>query len=151
MREIANLEALKALVGQEVALTDWMTITQERINQFADATNDHQWIHVDAQRCKKESPFGTTIAHGYLTLSLLPGMLESAIRMVDANMVLNYGLNKMRFPSPVPVNSRLRLRLILSKVEEFSGGAQCEWLATIEREGSDKPACVAEVLLRRYP
>ena len=151
MRDIANLEELKTLVGKEVALTEWITITQERINLFADATNDHQWIHVDAERCKRESPFGCTIAHGYLTLSLLSGMLESAMRMVDARMVLNYGLNKLRFPSPVPVDSRLRLRLILSKVEEIDGGAQCEWRAMIEREGSDKPACVAEVLLRRYP
>jgi acyl dehydratase len=151
MREIATLAELKTLVGQQVALTEWMTITQERINQFADATDDHQWIHIDPERCKRESPFGTTIAHGYLTLSLLPGMLASAFTMVDAKMVLNYGLNRLRFPAPVPVGSRLRLRLILSKVEEFDGGAQCEWLATIEREGSDKPACVAEVLLRRYP
>lgn len=151
MREIANLAELKSLVGQQVALTDWIVITQQRIDLFADATDDHQWIHVDAERCKRESPFGTTIAHGYLTLSLLSGMLESAFKMVDAKMVLNYGLNKLRFPAPVPVGSRLRLRLVLSKVDEFDGGAQCEWLATIEREGSDKPACVAEVLLRRYP
>jgi acyl dehydratase len=151
MRDIANLAELKTLIGQEVALTDWIMITQERINLFADATDDHQWIHVDIERCARESPFGSTIAHGFMTLSLLSGMLESAFRMVDARMVLNYGLNKLRFPSPVPVNSRLRLRLLLSKVEEFDGGAQCEWLATIEREGSDKPACVAEVLLRRYP
>ncbi len=151
MREIATLAELQTLVGEEVAVTQWITITQERINQFADATDDHQWIHIDAERCQRESPFGTTIAHGYLTLSLLSGMLASAFRMVDAKMVLNYGLNKLRFPSPVPVNSRLRLRLVLSKVEEFDGGAQCEWQATIEREGGDKPACVAEVLLRRYP
>lgn len=151
MREIANLAELKSLIGQQVALTEWTAITQERINLFADATNDHQWIHVDVERCRRESPFGCTIAHGYMTLSLLSGMLESAFVMVDATMVLNYGLNKLRFPSPVPVNSRLRLRLTLLKVEEFDGGAQCEWQATIEREGSDKPACVAEVLLRRYP
>ncbi len=151
MREIANLVELKSLIGQQVALTEWIEITQERIKLFADATNDHQWIHVDVERCRRESPFGCTIAHGYMTLSLLSGMLESAFVMVDANMVLNYGLNKLRFPAPVPVNSRLRLRLTLLKVEEFDGGAQCEWQATIEREGSDKPACVAEVLLRRYP
>ncbi|MES2299235.1 MAG: MaoC family dehydratase [Pseudomonadota bacterium] len=151
MREVASLAELKSLLGQEVALSDWVEITQQRVNTFADATGDHQWIHVDVERARRESPFGGTIAHGFLTLSLLPGMLENALLMSDVKMVVNYGLNKLRFPAPVPVGSRLRARLSLQAVADIEGGAQCEWLATIELEGSAKPACVAELVLRRYP
>lgn len=151
MRDFATLDALKAVVGQEVAVSDWVMVTQERVNLFADATNDHQWIHVDLERCKSESPFGGPIAHGFLTLSLVSALFEQSVRMVDANMVVNYGLNKVRFPAPVPVGSRVRARLTLAKVEDIDGGAQLEWNVVVEREGGSKPVCVAELLLRRYP
>jgi acyl dehydratase len=151
MREIANLAETKALVGQEVALSEWVEITQERINGFADATNDHQWIHVDAERCRRESPYGTTVAHGFLTLAMVPAMLQSALRLVDVGMAINYGLNKVRFPAPVPVGSRLRARLTILAVHDLADGAQIDWGVAIEREGGDKPVCVAEFLMRRYP
>jgi acyl dehydratase len=150
MRDIASLEEMRALVGTEVAVSDWVEITQERVNQFAVATNDHQWIHVDVERARRESPFGATIAHGFLTLSLVPAMLESALRMVDMKMGLNYGLNKVRFPAPVPVGSRLRARMSIVSIEDIEGGAQVAWGVVIERDGSTKPVCVAEFLMRRY-
>jgi len=150
MREIESLAALKELIGQEVAVTDWVEITQERINLFADATGDHQWIHVDVERSKRESPFGGPIAHGFLTLSLLPMMMGSAIVMRDVKMGVNYGLNKVRFPAPVPVGSRVRGRMKLLSVEDIPGGAQMVWEVTMEREGGDKPVCVAESVSRRY-
>ena len=149
MREIANLAELKALVGQEVAMSAWVEVTQARIDQFADATGDRQWIHVDPQRCQRESPFGCTVAHGFLTLSLLSGMLGNALSMPDMKMGINYGLNKVRFPAPVPVCSRLRARITLLTVSDIEGGAQLEWEVSIEREGSTKPVCVAEFLMRR--
>lgn len=151
MREFATLADMRGLVGQEVALTDWVVIEQQRVNLFADATDDHQWIHLDVERCKKESPFGGPIAHGFLTLSLVSHLFESAIRMLDATMVVNYGLNRVRFPAPVLVGSRVRARLTLHKIDDIDGGAQMEWHVVIEREGQTKPACVAELLLRRYP
>ncbi len=151
MREFANLAEMRALAGQELAVSDWVDVTQERVNLFAEATNDHQWIHVDLERCKRESPFGGPIAHGYLTLSLVSSLFENAIRMLDATMVVNYGLNKLRFPAPVPVGSRVRARMTLQKIEDIDGGAQLEWLVVVEREGGTKPVCVAELLMRRYP
>lgn len=150
MREIASLEELKGLIGQEVAVSDWVEINQDRINMFAEATGDHQWIHLDAERCRKESPYGGTIAHGFLTLSLLPMLLQSAMRMTDVKMGVNYGLNKVRFSAPVPVDSKLRARMTLLSVDDIPGGAQVVWSVTIEREGSDKPVCVAESITRRY-
>ncbi len=150
MRVIASVEELKSLVGKEVAVTDWITITQERINLFAQATGDHQWIHVDADRARKESPYGTTIAHGFLTLSLLPMIMEGAVTMSMAKMGVNYGLNKVRFPAPVPVDSRIRGRMTLKEVEDIEGGVQMTWSVTLERDGSDKPVCVAESVSRRY-
>ncbi len=150
MREIHNLAELKTLIGQEVAVSDWVDISQERINTFADATGDHQWLHVDVERAKRESPFKGPIAHGFLTLSLLPMLLENAIHMTDVKIAVNYGLNKVRFPAPVLVNSRLRARLKLLEVEDITDGAQMIWEVIIEREGSDKPVCVAESILRRY-
>jgi acyl dehydratase len=150
MREIASLEELKGLVGTEVAVSDWLEVTQQRIDTFADATSDHQWIHVDPERCARESPFRRPVAHGFLTLSLLPAMFENALRMLDVRMVLNYGLNKVRFPAPVPVDSRLRARLTLEGVEEIEGGAQLVWSVVVEGEGMPKPVCVAEFLMRRY-
>jgi acyl dehydratase len=151
MREVASLAELKALLGTEVAVSDWFEVSQGRIDTFADATDDHQWIHVDPARCSSESPFGAPVAHGFLTLSLLPAMLENALYMSDVKMGLNYGLNKVRFPAPVPVGSRVRARLHLGAVEEFEGGAQLAWEVTVEREDSGKPVCVAEFLVRRYP
>lgn len=151
MREFATLDAMRALVGQEVAVSDWLQIAQERVNQFADATDDHQWIHVDLARARTESPFGGPIAHGFLTLSLLSALFERTIRMVDATMVINYGLNKVRFPAPVPVGSRVRARLTLASIEDLPQGAQLAWHVLVECEDASKPVCVAELLLRRYP
>ena len=151
MRNIADLQELKALVGAEVALSDWIEMSQQRVDTFADATSDHQWIHVDVERCKRESPFGGPVAHGFLTLSLLPAMFENALRMLDVRMALNYGLNKVRFPAPVPVGSRLRARLTLVSVDDIAGGAQLVWSVVIECEGGERPVCVAEFVMRRYP
>ncbi|MDM5180348.1 MaoC family dehydratase [Massilia sp. DJPM01] len=150
MREFSSLAEMQALVGQELAVSDWVEITQERVNLFADATDDHQWIHVDLERCARESPFGGPVAHGFLTLSLISGLFDRTLRMVDAKMVVNYGLNKVRFPAPVPVGSRVRARLALQQVEPIEGGAQLAWSVVVEREGGTKPVCVAELLIRRY-
>jgi acyl dehydratase len=151
MREFASLADMRPLVGQEVALSDWVLVSQERVQLFADATDDHQWIHLDVERCERESPFGGPIAHGFLTLSMISRLFDNAIRMTDATMVVNYGLNKVRFPAPVPVGSRVRARLTLQKVDDIDDGAQLEWAVLIEREGGTKPVCVAELLIRRYP
>lgn len=150
MREIASLTELHTLIGQEVAVSDWIEITQDRVNRFADATGDHQWIHLDVERAKRESPYGGTIAHGFLTLSLLPMFFEQSIVMRDVKMGVNYGTNKVRFPAPVPVGSRLRARIKLLSLEAFDGGAQLVWHVTMEREGGDKPVCVVESITRRY-
>lgn len=150
MRDFATLADMQAAIGQEVAVSEWVEISQQRIALFADATDDHQWIHVDAERAARESPFGGTVAHGFLTLSMLPALLTRALRMVDMKMGLNYGLNKVRFPAPVPAGSRIRLRLKIAAIDEIEGGAQVEWHMTVEREGGDKPVCVAEFLMRRY-
>jgi acyl dehydratase len=150
MRVIASMEELKTLVGQEVAVSDWVEVSQQRVQLFADATDDHQWIHVDVERSRRESPYGGTIAHGFLTLSLLPMLMESAVSMPDCGMAVNYGINKVRFPAPVPVGSRLRGRMTLMTVEDIEGGAQITWKVAIERDGGDKPVCVAESVLRRY-
>ena len=149
MRTFQTIAELKDLVGQEVGVSDWITVTQERIQLFADATNDHQWIHVDVERAKA-GPFGTTIAHGFLTLSLLPEMAASAFGVRETRMGVNYGLNKVRFPAPVPSGSRLRGRFKLIDYEPLEGGAQLTVQVTMEREGSDKPVCIAESIGRRY-
>lgn len=150
MRHIASVEELRSLVGKEVAVTEWFTVSQERVNLFAEATGDHQWIHIDVERSKKESPYGTTIAHGFLTLSLLPMIMQSAVSMPESRLSVNYGLNKVRFPAPVPVDSKVRGRLSLKEVEDIEGGVQVTWSVSIEREGGDKPVCVAESIARRY-
>ena len=150
MRTIATLEELKSLVGQEVATSDWIEITQDRVNRFADATGDHQWIHVDVERAKAESPFGGPIGHGYLTLSLLIPMWSEVLVVSDAVMGVNYGLNKVRFPAPVPVGSKLRLTATLTDVEEVAGGLQVTVAAVIEAEGGSKPVCIAEPVYRYY-
>lgn len=149
MRSFETIAAMKELVGQEIGVSEWITVTQERIQLFADATRDHQWIHLDAERAKA-GPFGATIAHGFFTLSLLPEMSISAFEVRDTRMGVNYGLNKVRFPAPVPSGSRLRGRFKLVDYEPLEGGAQLTVQVTMEREGSDKPVCVAESLSRRY-
>lgn len=151
IREIHSIDELRSLLGQEIGLSDWLEITQERINQFADATGDHQWIHVEVERAQTESPYGTTIAHGFLTLSLLSAFMQQALAFrFPAKMGINYGLNRVRFVSGVPAGSRLRARIALQSIEDFPGGHQFTWLFTVEREGADKPACVAEWLSRTY-
>ncbi len=150
-REITSLEELRSLTGQEVAVGDWFEVTQDRINLFAEATGDHQWIHIDVERSKKESPYGTTIAHGFLTMSLLSYMMSQAVQIkMPVKMGINYGLNKVRFPSAVTAGSKVRARAALQSVEEIPGGRQLVWNITVEREGSDKPCCVAEWLVRYY-
>jgi acyl dehydratase len=150
-REITSLEELRSLVGQEVAVSEWFEVTQDRINMFAEATGDHQWIHLDVERAKKESPYGATIAHGFLTLSLLSYLMSQAVAIkLPIKMGINYGLNKVRFPSAVPSGSKVRARAGLRAVEDIAGGAQLIWNITVERETGDKPCCVAEWLIRYY-
>lgn len=149
MKTFEHLRDLQALVGQEIGVSDWITIEQSRIDQFAHATGDHQWIHVDARRAAA-GPFGSTIAHGFLTLSLLPAFFETAFEVRDSQMGVNYGLNRVRFTAPVPVGSRLRGRFKLLAFEAIEGGAQLVVEASVECEGSAKPVCVAESLTRRY-
>ena len=150
MKVFASLQDVASCVGQEVAVSEWTTITQAQIDQFAQATGDHQWIPVDPQRAA-EGPFGTTIAHGYLTLSLVPKFFDSAMRIDNVRMSINYGLNKVRFMAPVPVNSRLRARISLLACDPVENqGFQQTWQVLVEREGSDKPVCVAETIARRF-
>ena len=149
MIRIATLTSLQERVGQELAVGDWLLVDQAMIDKFADATGDHQWIHIDKERAAK-GPFGTTVAHGYLTLSLLPKLAESAFKVDDVRMGVNYGLNRVRFPAPVPAGSRIRARLKLLSYEPIDGGAQLVMQVTMEREGGDKPVCVAETVSRRY-
>jgi acyl dehydratase len=150
MRSFETLAELAACTGEEVAVSDWTTITQEQVNLFAQATGDHQWIHVDVEKARV-GPFGTPIAHGFLTLSLLPVFFESyEVRQV--RMGLNYGLNKVRFTAPVPVGSRLRGRLTLLSTESIEqDGLQMIWSVVVEREGAERPVCVAESVVRLYP
>ena len=151
MKIFQTLAELTALVGQEVAVSNWLTITQQQINLFADATGDHQWIHVDTEKAAK-GPFGAPIAHGFLTLSLIPQFFESSFDIIGSRMGVNYGLNKVRFTAPVPVGSRLRARMTLLATQAIDNdGVQMTWEVTVEREGLDKPVCVAESLVRRYP
>ena len=142
---------LKERLGQEIGVGDWLEITQDRINRFADATGDRQWIHVDPARAAAESPFKTTIAHGFLSLSLVSVMLRSSITITGVRMAINYGLNRVRFATHVPAGSKVRGRFTLAAVEEIGGSIQATWAVTVEREGEQKPACVAEWLVRYYP
>jgi acyl dehydratase len=146
-RTINGADELKSLVGQHLGSSDWLEITQERVNTFAEATGDHQWIHVDPEKAK-DGPFGGTIAHGYLTMSLGPVLLPQIVTVTGFSMALNYGLNKLRFPSPVPVGSKLRLSAQLAAVEDVAGGVQTTYVLTFEVDGQEKPACVAEALYR---
>ena len=151
MKTFQTLSELAACSGQEVAVSDWITITQQQVNLFAEATGDHQWIHVDPEKAAA-GPFGGTIAHGFLTLSLLPRFFESSFEIIGSRMGVNYGLNKVRFMAPVPVGSRLRARMKLLAAEAIEqAGWQMTWQITVEREGAAKPVCVAESLVRRYP
>lgn len=150
MKTFQTLQEVAALVGQEVAVSDWVTITQDQVNQFAEATGDHQWIHVDVARAQA-GPFGAPIAHGFLTLSLLPQFFDSAMSIVESRMGVNYGLNRVRFMAPVPVGSRLRARIKLLQCDPVEpDGYQMTWEVTVEREGGGKPVCVAESIARRY-
>ncbi len=155
MVRFQTLAQVVALVGQEVAVSDWTLITQSQVQKFAEATGDHQWIHVDVERAKA-GPFGAPIAHGFLTLSLIAKFFDETLQIDEPSMGVNYGLNKVRFMAPVMVGSRLRARLKLLTTETVSGpnesiGVQMTWEVKIEREGSDKPVCIAESLVRRYP
>jgi acyl dehydratase len=143
------MEELEGKVGQEVTVSSWIEVTQERIDRFAEATEDRQWIHVDRERARA-SPFGGTIAHGFLTLSLLPRLAEEVPTLAGRKMGINYGINKLRFTAPVPAGSRVRARFTLARLERIEGGAQLAWAVTVELEGSDKPCLLAEWLVRQY-
>jgi acyl dehydratase len=150
MRIFKDMAEMKACVGQEIAVSDWLTVTQERVNQFAEATGDHQWIHVDPERAKA-GPFGAPIAHGFLTLSLIPYFFEKSLSTPSVKMGVNYGLNRVRFMAPVKVGAKLRAKIKLLTWEDLpNNGSQVVSEVTLEIEGSDKPACVAESIARRY-
>jgi len=157
---IAKLGDLRDKVGQELVVSDWLEVSQARIDAFAECTEDRQWIHIDPERARRESPFGGSIAHGFLTLSLLSKLLTESIRFATARMGVNYGFNRVRFTAPVPAGARVRGRFVLAQLEDIEAdgemkgvqmtGVQMTWLVTIEREGSDKPCLVAEWVTRRY-
>jgi acyl dehydratase len=149
MATFSGIDDLRARVGEDLGHSDWLEVTQDRVNQFADATGDHQWIHVDPERAKS-GPFGGPIAHGYLTLSLTPLLIRDILQVEGVQMAVNYGLNKLRFPAPVPVGSKLRLGGTLAGVEDVAGGVQATLDLTFEVEGSAKPSCVAQILFRYY-
>ncbi len=145
--EVADFESFRKLEGESLPAGDWLTITQEQVNDFARATGDFQWIHTDPQRAARESPFGKPVAHGFLSLSLISRMLGECIRVQSAAMGVNYGLNKVRFPSPVPVGSKVRLQGQVRQIEDYGPtGIRVTWACVVEVEGSDKPACVAEFI-----
>jgi acyl dehydratase len=151
MIEITDVRTLRDRIGEEIAVGDWFEITQSRIDQFAEATGDAQWIHVDPARAAAESPFKTTIAHGFLTLSLLSKLIRDAMTFHGLRMAINYGMNRVRFVAPVPVGSRIRARFTPAAVEEVSGSVQVTWDVTVDRESADKPCCVAQWIVRYYP
>lgn len=143
-----GLDAVRAVEGTSVGTSDWLRVDQARIDAFADATGDHQWVHVDPGRAAREGPYGSTIAHGYLTLSLTNGLLPQVVEVRGMSMGINYGTNKVRFPAPVPVDSRVRVHADLTEVTDVSGGVQTTMTVTVEVAGGDKPACIVEVLIR---
>ncbi len=147
---VSGIDGVQGLVGQHLGFSDWVQITQEQVNLFAEATGDHQWIHVDPERAKRESPFGGPIAHGYLTLSLIPSLMPQIVEITGFRMGVNYGTEKVRFPSPVPVGSRVRAGAALESVTPFEGGVTMNLAVTVEVEGAAKPAMVATVVYRRY-
>jgi acyl dehydratase len=146
-----TLEELRGMVGREIAVTEWIEITQERIDTFADATEDHQWIHIDQERAQRESPYETTIAHGFLTLSLVANFLNDAIHIDGLRMAINYGLNRVRFPAAVPVGSRIRARFVLQSMRDAGDATEVIYSITVEGQRAEKPCCVAEWLVRYYP
>jgi acyl dehydratase len=146
-----DVHTLRARIGEEIAVGDWLAISQARIDQFAETTGDHQWIHVDPARAARESPYKTTIAHGFLTLSLVSTLMREAIALSGLRMAINYGVNRVRFISPVPSGSRVRGRFSPSAVEDRDDSIQVTWQVTVEREHGDKPSCVAEWIVRYYP
>ncbi|ADB54258.1 MaoC family dehydratase [Conexibacter woesei] len=149
MITLNGIDDIKARVGQELGVSDWDDVTQEKIDAFADSTGDHQWIHVDPERAA-QTPFGGTIAHGYYTLSLAPKFSYALYQVENVAFALNYGLNKVRFPAPLPVGSRVRMRAAIASVDDIPGGIQMATALTFERDGGDKPVCVAETLVRIY-
>ncbi|MDW5593352.1 MaoC family dehydratase [Conexibacter stalactiti] len=149
MITLNGIDDIKARVGQELGVSDWDDVTQEKIDAFADATGDHQWIHVDPERAA-QTPFGGTIAHGYYTLSLAPKFSYALYEVTNVAFALNYGVNKVRFPSPLPVGSRVRMRATIASVDDIPGGIQMATALTFERDGGEKPVCVAETLVRIY-
>ncbi len=149
-RVVKSIAELQGLAGSEIAVTDWLTVTQERITQFAEATEDRQWIHVEPQRAERESPYGAAIAHGFLTLSLLSHFLRQALEIRGVRMSVNYGLNRVRFPAAVRAGSRVRARVVLASVEERGDGCEAVFSITVEGEGAAKPCCVAEWVVRFY-
>jgi acyl dehydratase len=151
LRIIQGLDELKTWVGHEVATSDWLAVEQDRIQAFAEVTADHQWIHLDVERCRRESPYGAPIAHGYLIVSLLPMLFESSLRIDGLAMTVNYGLDRVRLPAPVLAGQRIRGRLALEKLDDVKSGMQAHWNATVEIENGDKPACVAQMLARYTP
>ena len=150
MVHIARLRDLRDRVGEEIVVSEWLEVGQERIDAFAECTGDRQWIHIDPERARRESPFGGSIAHGFLTLSLLSKLLTDSISFGSAKMGVNYGFNRVRFTDPVPAGARVRGRFLLKQLDEIEAGVQMTWAVTIEREGADKPCLVAEWLTRRY-
>ena len=149
MRTITGMDELKQAEGDDLGTSGWREVTQKDVDTFAEVTGDHQWIHVDPERAK-DTPFGGTIAHGYFTLSLAPRFSDQVMKLDGFAMAINYGLNKVRFPAPVPVDSKVRMHAKLAELEEIPGGAQMIMELTFEREGGDKPVCVAETLARVY-
>jgi acyl dehydratase len=145
-----NLAELAGFSGREIAVTEWLEITQERINQFADATDDHQWIHIDPERAQRDSPYGATIAHGFLTLSLLPKFLKDAVPIAGVRIAINYGLNRVRFPSAVRAGSRIRARIVLQSMRDVADATEATYSITVECQDAEKPCCVAELLARYY-
>jgi acyl dehydratase len=143
-----SIEELRQKIGHEITVGEWTTVTQEQINLFAESTGDYQWIHLDRKRAEAESPYGTTIAHGFLTLSLIPRLMDDALELPKAKMAVNYGLNRVRFAAPVPAGKKVRPHIMLLGIENVTGGVQINWKVTIEVEGSEKPACIAETLMR---
>ena len=149
---IENLDALKDFIGRELATTGWFEVTQERIAQFAEATEDRQWIHLDADRAQRESPFGGTIAHGFLTLSLISYFSKQALQIQNGvSMIVNYGLNRVRFTAPVPANSKIRARFALQSLKDAGNASEAVFSVTVEVQSQPKPCCIAEWVIRLYP
>ena len=146
-----RIDEIREAIGREVGVSQWLMMTQERIDRFSDVTDDHQWIHVDVERARRESPFGTTIAHGFLTTSLLPRMLHESVTMeIPSRLTVNYGFNRLRYVSPVPVGARIRTHVTPNAVKDLEGGCEIAWGVMVEIEGKEKPALAAEWLIRIY-